>query len=129
MTTKNDVRAFLASDDARMQLCECMGDALRAGVVNFRFSFIRQTELIRDLSIHAFQHHIWMRLDIRTSDDVTNRLWLRLSTVADRETTAIWDCRRVEHPGQTDFELSFHPRVVARGLSGDVESFLNRCFF
>lgn len=118
-----------ASNESRQDLCECLEDALGTGIFNFRFRFLRQDGTIRGLSIHGFRNHFWECLDIRASDDVTSGLWKRLVAAADRDTTEKWTCHRVDHKGQTDFEVSFPFGAVARELAEDVESSPDKYLF
>lgn len=127
MNTRSDRSALLRSDESQQDLRECLGDALREGIFDFRFSFLRRGDTISGLSIHGFRNHSWKCLDIRASDEVTGLLWKRFSSTGDRDTTDKWNCRRVEHPGQTDFEVSFQSRLITRESADVMQSFLDRC--
>ncbi len=130
MSKNLDTQPTTSIDDARRVFCDKLAGAIQAGALRFQIRFIRRDEAIENVWIYVFQKDTWhKRDDLAFPMELAASLRDQMDMVSTREYADAWNCRRIDHPDRTDFELTFRQPALEHAITGDLKSFLNGCLF
>lgn len=130
MSKKSETQPATSVDDARRALCDKLAGAMHAGILRFQIRFIHPQEDVENVWLYVHQKDAWQkRDDLAFPTELAASLFDQMEMVSSREFADAWNCRRIDHPDRTDFELAFRHDAISHALAGDLKSFINGCLF